>query len=371
MTHNTWMLPEGIDEAGPDEAFQIEQLRRRCLDQMQGWGYRLIMPPMAEFTDVLLTGVGADLDLQTLKVTDQLSGRQLGIRADMTPQAARMDARQGNGINRLCYCGSTLQARPDQPGDSRAPIQVGAELFGHADLAADLEVIRLLLELTESLQLPERTLDVGHVAVFAEVMSQVPPRCRREVEQALSTKDATLLTQAELPAPIHAQAMALILCHGGVDCLSDLRQAFPTLTAVFDACEQLAGAVNDACTIHFDFAEGRGAHYHTGMVFSLYAKDEPSALARGGRYDAIGASFGTARPATGFSADLRLWQRYQPAMAAQTPILAPNDPDPALKRKVAELRAAGEIIMTDLSDSAESGRRRLVKQNHQWTIENT
>lgn len=371
MLKNTWMLPEGIDEAGPEHAQQIETLRRNSLDRMRAWGYQLIMPPMAEFTDVLLTGVGADLDLQTLKVTDQLSGRQLGIRADMTPQAARMDARSGQGINRLCYCGSTLQARPDKPGDSRAPIQVGAELFGFAGLDADLEVIGLLLELTDTLNLPARTLDIGHVAVFAALMQQVPETARRDVEQALSTKDTSLLAQADLPEPVAKRAMALIQSHGGVECLDSLRTVFPELPEVFDACEQVALAVSDLCDLHFDFAEGRGAHYHTGLVFSLYARDEADALARGGRYDAIGASFGQARPATGFSADLRLWHRYQSVATADAPILAPLDSDPALARTIAQLRAAGEVIMTDLGNAAAPGQRRLVKQNHQWTIENT
>lgn len=369
MAQNTWMLPEGIDEAGPEQAFEIEALRRSSLDRMASWGYQLIMPPMAEFTDSLLTGVGADLDLQTLKVTDQLSGRLLGIRADMTPQAARLDARTGQGVNRLCYCGSTLQARPEKPGDSRAPIQIGAELFGHGSLAADLEVIRLLLALMEPLDTPQMTLDVGHVALFAAVMAQVPAEQTREVEQALATKDISLLTQMQLPEPVQSQAMALIQFQGSVDCLDSLQAAFPNLAEVFDDCRAVAQAV--PAQVHFDFAEGRGAHYHTGLVFSLYAKDQASALARGGRYDAVGADFGSARSATGFSADLRLWQQYQPQQTRPQPIAAPADDDPALAAEVARLRGLGEIIMTDLAEDAAPCTRRLIKQNHQWTIENT
>ncbi len=368
---NTWMLPEGINEAGPKQAIQIETLRRSSLDRMASWGYRLIMPPMAEFTDSLLTGVGAELDLQTLKVTDQLSGRQLGIRADMTPQAARLDARHGQGVNRLCYCGSTLQAKPEKPGDSRAPIQIGAELFGHGSLAADLEVIQLLLSLMDPLQTPQLTLDVGHVAVFASLMEQIPATKQREVEQALATKDQTLLGAMQLPHDVHQKAATLMGAQGSVDCLNDLRRAFPALQTVFDDCQAVSDAIGSHINVHFDFAEGRGAHYHTGLVFSLYAKDQPTALARGGRYDSVGADFGSTRPATGFSADLRLWQDYQRDCDSPAPISAPADNDPALAEFISRLRAEGEIIMTDLAGDAAACSRRLIKQNHQWTIENT
>lgn len=368
MSNNTWMLPEGIDEAGPDLAHQIETLRRQSLDRMASWGYQLIMPPMAEFIDSLLTGVGADLDLQTLKVTDQLSGRMMGIRPDMTPQAARLDARSGSGINRLCYCGSTLQARPEKLGDSRAPIQIGAELFGHGSLAADIEVINLLLDLIEPLNTPALTLDIGHVAVFAQVMAQIPATQAREVEQALATKDATLLQAMDLPKNLHHQALTLMQSQGGVECLAGLRQAFPDLADVFTACEQVAATLHGRCNVHFDFAEGRGAHYHTGLVFSLYAQDQANALARGGRYDAVGADFGRARPATGFSADLRLWQSYQPHVAQPQAISAPADDDPELASEIARLREAGEVIVIDLEPGTNSCARRLVKQNHQWTI---
>ena len=198
MKNNAWMLPEGIDEAGPEQARAIEILRRQCIDRMQRWGYQLIMPPMVEFTESLLTGAGAELELQTLKVIDQLSGRLMGIRADMTPQAARLDARSGQGINRLSYCGSTLQARPARPGDSRAPIQIGAELFGYSGLDADLEIIQLLLELLSELDTAELTLDVGHVALFAEVIAQVDPAEQHLLEQALASKDETLLKHCAL-----------------------------------------------------------------------------------------------------------------------------------------------------------------------------
>ena len=369
MKNNAWMLPEGIDEAGPEQARAIEILRRQCIDRMKRWGYQLIMPPMVEFTESLLTGAGAELELQTLKVIDQLSGRLMGIRADMTPQAARLDARSGQGINRLSYCGSTLQARPARPGDSRAPIQIGAELFGYSGLDADLEVIQLLLELLTELDTGELTLDVGHVALFAEVVAQVDPSEQHLLEQALASKDETLLKQCSLTTGAMNQAQTLLACQGSVECLVDLKKAFPNQADVFEACERIAQVTDGQVNLHFDFAEGRGASYHTGLVFSLYADNEATPIARGGRYDSDGSDFGTPRPATGFSADLRLWQGYMPKQTRPQPISAPVIQDAELAELIKTLRAQGEVIQFDLDGSAPCSRR-LVKLNHQWTIEN-
>ena len=369
MKNNAWMLPEGIDEAGPEQARAIEVLRRQCIDRMQRWGYQLIMPPMVEFTESLLTGAGAELELQTLKVIDQLSGRLMGIRADMTPQAARLDARSGQGINRLSYCGSTLQARPARPGDSRAPIQIGAELFGHSGLDADLEIIQLLLELLAELETGELTLDVGHVALFAEVIAQIAPPSNTCWNKPWPAKMKPCSINAALSADAMSQAQALLACQGSVECLADLKKAFPNQADVFEACERIAQVTDGQVNLHFDFAEGRGASYHTGLVFSLYADNEASQLP--GADDTIldGSDFGTPRPATGFSADSALWQGYMPTQTLAQPISAPVVQDADLAELIKTLRAQGEVIQFDLDGSAPCTRR-LVKLNHQWTIEN-
>ena len=369
-TSTTWLLPDGIDEAGPRAAAEIEHLRRVCLDRMRTFGYQMVIPPMVEFVDSLLTGVGRDLGLQTLKVTDQLSGRQLGIRADMTPQAARMDARTGEGINRLCYCGSTLKARPQKLGDSRAPIQIGAELFGHDGLGADLEILSLLLDLTDALGLPRLTLDVGHVDLYRLAIATVAADQTGEAERALAQKDSSQLTELALEPSVEASLLRLMHTQGGPDCLDALRDAFPGADDALDQCQTLAGALAGRVNLHFDFAEGRGSHYHTGLVFALYAPDEAAPLAQGGRYDAAGEAFGTRRAATGFSADLRLWQSHAKlGLAAPMPITAPNLEDPSLTEAIAALRMQGEIVITDFDGTA-TCTRRLRKTGTQWTIEN-
>ncbi|MGB0957259.1 MAG: ATP phosphoribosyltransferase regulatory subunit [Litorivicinus sp.] len=370
-TSTTWLLPDGIDEAGPKAAADIEYLRRICLDRMQSFGYQMVIPPMVEFVDALLTGVGRDLDLQTLKVTDQLSGRQLGIRADMTPQAARMDARTGQGINRLCYCGSTLKARPSKLGDSRAPIQIGAELFGYEGLGADIELITLLLELTDALGLPMLTLDVGHVDLYRLAISTVPEAKRDAAEQALAQKDASQLAALALDDTANQRLRVLMDTQGGAGCLTGLADAFPEAADALEQCTTLATALDGRVNLHFDFAEGRGAHYHTGLVFALYAPDEAAPLAQGGRYDAAGEAFGTRRAATGFSADLRLWQLHAKLdLATPAPIAAPHLEDPSLTEAIAALRLQGEIVITDFDQNA-THTRRLVKAGTQWTIEKT
>ena len=374
-SNTRWLLPDGIDEANPQRAEAIESIRRHCLDRMRNYGYQLVIPPMVEFVDSLLTGVGRDLGLQTLKVTDQLSGRQLGIRADMTPQAARMDARSGSGANRLCYCGSTLKAKPAKLGDSRAPIQIGAELFGVEGTGADLEIIDLMQDQVSGLDLGHLTLDMGHVDLYRHLIAQVPPQFQTAVESALAAKDLTRLNDVELQSDLTRQLTALVTLQGDTECLGPLRDALPWAEAAIAHCMEVAEHIRtcwgDRVDLHFDFAEGRGSHYHTGLVFALYADHHATPIAQGGRYDAAGSDFGSTRAATGFSADLRTWQDLSTrASATSQPIGAPNLRDLDLYQAVAQLREQGEIVITEFETDLSNYTRRLVKVGDQWTIEN-
>lgn len=367
MSTEIWQLPDGIDETAGEQALAVENLRRRSLDRMGAWGFELIMPPMVEFTDALLTGVGADLDLQTLRVTDQLSGRQMAIRPDMTPQVARFDARQTSQPRRLCYCGSVLRARPEKAGDSRAPIQIGAEIFGVAPLSADLEVIGLLLDLLTHMGIDDLTLDVGHVGLFQSLVKDVPGSLRSAVEQALAQKDLTQLKQLGLPEAQFKSLAALIRHQGPVACLDALGQAGMDADAIAQ-CRELANHLKGRVAVHFDFAEHRGASYHTGLVFSLYSQRASTPVARGGRYDAVGVAFGQPRPATGFSADLRTWQALADTPKPATHVVqAPLVDDPELTAKITALRDQGVCVVLGHAGGLQATHT-LDKIDNQWTM---
>ena len=354
-----WLLPEGISDVLPSEARFLEQLRRAALDLYRSYGYELVVPPLLEYTDSLLTGVGADLDLRTLKLVDQVSGRLLGLRADITPQVARIDAHILNraGVVRLCYAASVLHARPLHPLATREPFYVGAELFGHASVQADAEVLELAVRSLRLAQVAELRFDLGHTRILRSLL-ELDPAARQQAEEivaALSAKDVAALgplTDA-LAAPARSALRALIRLHGDRRVLSDARAALPAMPPVVAALDELDRLVAvlerlDAA-ISVDLADLHGFRYHTGATFAAYAAGWPVALARGGRYDDVGRAFGRARPATGFSIDLRELARLRQGASARA-ILAPVGSDGALAALVERLRAAGEIVIQRLAD---------------------
>lgn len=389
-TSNRWLLPEGIDELLPPRAAELEGLRRLLLDLFASWGYELIMPPFIEFLDSLLTGTGHDLDLQTFKITDQLSGRLMGIRADMTPQAARIDAHQLRREEpaRLCYIGTVLRTRPDSSGGSRDPVQVGAELFGHGGIESDIEIISLMLEVLRSAGITAPHLDIGHVGIFRSLVrqAQLSPAAESDLFDALHRKARAeideLLAAVQVPAQIRAMLAVLPDLHGGVEVLAEagerLQEANGEVQAALASLRGIAAGIQcrfPDLPLHFDLAELRGYRYHTGAVFAAFAPGYGRELARGGRYDEIGRVFGGSRPATGFSADLKalavLGVREQAEPAG---IFVNWSDDPALIAEVARLRHSGERVVWALPGQVGDARamgcdRRLVQSSdNTWQV---
>jgi ATP phosphoribosyltransferase regulatory subunit len=307
-----WVLPEYIEDILPAEAMKIEAVRRKILDLFFSRQYELVMPPLLEYMDSLLTGTGHDLELRTFKVVDQLSGRMMGIRADLTPQVARIDAHLLNreGVTRLCYCGSVLHTRPAGPSATREPIQIGAEVYGEAAVEADLEILQLLCQALELAGVRNARIDIGHVAVFRSIAqaAHVAPHAEAALFEALQKKDVPALKELTKKLDSKTKEALLLLpeLYGGAEVLElaekrlpklpELTRALGTLRKLARACRVPAG---------FDLAELRGYHYHSGVVFDAYCDGVSGAVARGGRYDEVGKAFGRARPATGFSIDLR------------------------------------------------------------------
>jgi len=307
-----WVLPEYIEDILPAEAMRIENLRRKILDLFFAKKYELVMPPLLEYTDSLFTGAGHDLELRTFKVVDQLSGRMMGVRADITPQVARIDAHLLNrkGVTRLCYCGSVLHTRPRGPGATREPIQVGAELYGEAGVAADVEILQLLCAALDAAAVKKPRIDIGHVAVFRSIAQSAEVKAEVEVElfEALQRKDLPALQKLTKSFPAKTRDALLLLpdLYGGAEVLDIAEKKLPKLAGLTRALADLR-KIAKACTVpvSLDLAELRGYHYHSGAVFDAYCNGVTGAVARGGRYDDAGKAFGRARPATGFSIDLR------------------------------------------------------------------
>jgi ATP phosphoribosyltransferase regulatory subunit len=307
-----WVLPEYIEDILPAEAKRIENLRRKILDLFFSKKYELVMPPLLEYVDSLLTGTGHDLELRTFKMVDQLSGRMMGVRADITPQVARIDAHLLNrrGVTRLCYCGSVLHTRPAAPGATREPIQIGAEMYGEAGVAADVEMLELLCRALELAGVRKARVDIGHVAVFRAIAKAARVRPEREVElfEALQRKDTPEIKNLSrsLKSAYREALLMLPGLYGGAEVLDEAEKKLPRLPEVKKALATL-GRLAKACKFpaSFDLAELRGYHYHSGVVFDAYCDGVAGAVARGGRYDEVGRAFGRARPATGFSIDLR------------------------------------------------------------------
>jgi ATP phosphoribosyltransferase regulatory subunit len=384
-----WLLPEGIEETLPEEARRLERLRRRLLDEFTGWGYELVMPPLIEYLDSLLTGTGSDLDLQTFKLTDQLTGRLMGIRPDMTPQTARIDAHylKRSAPVRLCYAGSVLHTRPDEFGGSREPLQIGAELFGHQGAESDAEVLSLMVRTLDLVGIIAPHLDLGHVGVFRGLARAVGLRAETEADVfgALQRKARgevlALLARAGVSAKDSGQIAALLDLSGGAEVLTMAQTRYSANAAVLRALDDL-GAVARLVSaqpgmpaLHFDLAELSGYQYYTGIVFSAYVSGHGWAIAKGGRYDGVGRAFGRERAATGFGADLRQLLRYcSDCGDTLGGILAPVGEDAALREEVARLRATGERVVSELPGASAvpaelSCDRRLVRQGSSWVIQ--
>lgn len=357
-----WLLPEFIEDVLPAEAARIESLRRQLLDLFQVHGYQYVIPPMLEYMESLITGTGYDLDLATFKVVDQLTGRLMGVRADMTPQAARIDAHMLNhqGVSRLCYAGTVLRTKPDGLARTREPLQLGAELFGHAGIESDIEVQRLMIKSLQLLGLKELHIDFSHVGIFESLVDagKINASLEQALYAALQSKDKASV--ASLASGLDAQTQQALVCltelNGDVTILDKAALMLPPLPAITEAINSMRAVAEQLADMHvhigFDLSELRGYHYHSGMVFAAYAHGYAGPIALGGRYDEVGVAFGRARPATGFSLDLRgAVLALAPAQLAST-ILAPAGNDAALLQAIDALRAQGQVVMQALPNSA-------------------
>lgn len=379
-----WLLPEYVEDILPPYSGQAEALRRRLLDLFDGYGYDLVVPPLVEFLDSLLTGAARDLDLKTVKVVDGLSGRMMGIRADMTPQAARIDSHLINheGVARLCYAGPVLRTKPAGLA-SREPFQLGAELFGHAGIEADLEIQELLLAALDNAGVPDARLSLGHAGLFRALVAgaELSEARAAALHVALRGKDVPEVEalSADLAAPWQAAFRQLPGLYGGVEALQRARDVLPEQPAIRRALEQLehlfaAGNAEGKASIAVDLSDLRGDGYHNGATFAAYAGGQARAVALGGRYDGAGGVFGRGRPATGFSLDLRQILDCLAEPAPRGGILAPCVADVGLRARIAELRAMGERVVIELpgqeAHGAESGcDRALVKTDTGWIVE--
>jgi ATP phosphoribosyltransferase regulatory subunit len=356
---SAWVLPDHIADVLPSEARHIEELRRGLLDTARGYGYELVMPPLLEHLESLLTGTGEALDLQTFKLVDQLSGRTLGLRADSTPQVARIDAHLLNrqGVARLSYCGPVVHTRIDRPLASREPLQFGAEIYGHAGMEADLEVVELAQACLRGAGVTELLLDLADVRVIDAVLAPVALSAAQvsRIHAALATKDAAELAMLarELPEAVRRDLCALPRLFGDVSVLEAARQTLtpsPALHAALDSLQWLAAQVQ-GLRVSIDLADLRGYAYYTGMRFALFASGshgragQAVELARGGRYDEVGAIFGRKRPAVGFSLDLKELVAALAPRPLVAAIRAPWGMDASLREAIAALRAKGHTVV--------------------------
>jgi ATP phosphoribosyltransferase regulatory subunit len=389
---HTWRLPDGIDEVLPPDAWSLEQLRRRILDLFVAWGYQYVEPPLVEFLDSLLVGSGNDLELQTFRMVDQRSGRMLGIRADMTSQAARIDAAslRSEGSQRICYAGTVVHANPTGVLESRVRYLAGAELFGAGDVEADAEVVALMVDTLQCAGIDAPVIELGHVGIFRSLAAA--GKCDRALEEALfnalqrkAKPDLEeLLAGSKVRKPIAAAILALPDLLGDAAILERARLRFAalpsTVNAALDELQTLADAVAQRCKqvkVRFDLCELTGYGYHTGAVFAAYSENYGRAVARGGRYDSVGVSFGRARPATGFDVDLKRLPRT-PATAAHGAVWAPGlrwvaaTRRGALWARIGELRGAGEQVIGALDAHEEPAARcdrELVWKNAAWQVQ--
>ncbi len=379
-----WLLPEYVQDMLPDEAWRVEQMRAQFLEFLRRHGYQLVVPPLLEYAESLLIDGSDDMDLRSFKLVDQLSGRTLALRADITPQVARIDAHLLNrqGVARLCYAGSVLHTQPAGLTRTRELLQIGAELYGHGGLESDLEIQQLMLQALDLLGIKDVHLDLGHVGVFRALVSHagLDRGLEGELFTALQSKDTAALlglTQA-LDAALRDALLALPTLYGNcTEVLARARKALPKhagITAALNGLEMISSKLKPlVSSVGIDLADLRGYHYHSGMVFAAYHAGSHDAIALGGRYDDVGKSFGRARAATGFSMDLRQLYRLLPPQAGKQGICAPRLDDASLRDKVAELRAAGEMVVVDLVGNAALRKelqcdRELVLRDGAWQV---
>ena len=379
-----WLLPEGMDELVPPDSLRLERMRRSLLDLFARWGYEIVIPPYIEYLESLLTGTGEDLELHTFKLIDQLTGRMMGVRADMTPQVARIDARRlrRGGPSRLCYVGTVLHTLPEGISGGRSPVQTGAELYGHSGWESDCEIVCLMLEALALSGVGPVHLDMGHVGIFRALARRAALPHEREISlhEALQRKAGAevrgLLDAWEVEAecadalsglveldgdPSILERAGSVLAHGGEEVGRGLSDLSALVRAVCARCPDVE--------LHVDLAELRGYRYHTGFVFAAFVPGYGREVARGGRYDEIGSVFGRSRPATGFSADLKTLIALQTSGAEpadEDVVTAPWSDDPALHDAVRELRSHGERVIQCLPGEVPSGTRHLIRRGRQW-----
>ena len=382
---SAWLLPEYIADVLPSEARRIEELRRQWLDLARTYGFELVMPPLLEHLESLLSGTGRELDLKTFKLVDQLSGRTLGLRADTTPQVARIDAHLLNrqGVTRLCYCGPVLHTKPQGPHATREPLQFGAEIFGHAGLEADLEIQELAVGGLLAAGAQALTLDLGDARIVRAVLAGLPLHAEAltGLVQALTTKDRSLVKElsSACPAATRAALLALLDLYGGVEVLDEASRVLPDRPALKAALADLrwiSGHVAQAypdVSLGFDLSDMSGYAYYSGVRFAIYAQGAANALARGGRYDEVGAIFGRNRPAVGFSLDLKNLVASAAVPPARAAITAPWGEAAGLRAAVRELRARGETVLCILPGHEHEAQefdcdRELVEVHGQWVL---
>lgn len=385
------MLPAGIGEVLPPDAYELELLCRRMLDQFDSWGYELVMPPLIEYLESLLTGTGEDLDLKTFKITDQLSGKMMGIRADMTPQVARIDSKilKQDSPTRLCYFGTTLHTRPRAQGGTRAPLQVGAELFGHAGVQSDAEILSLMLKTLEIAGVKHAHVDIGHVGIYHRLVKLLGISSAQEaviyscLQRKATPELRQILREWSVSTELAGAVLLLTEMHGDNRVLDEAKAAYAAIDKGIVSCIDELGQIAELTSGHasdtsllFDLADLKGYKYHNGMMFTAYIHGQGQGIAFGGRYDGIGKEFGRSRPATGFSADLKLLfdlvarpDRKRPA------IFAPVSSLPGQQLAVSELRKQGERVIFELPGQTGSARqmqcdRELYFEQGKWKVRN-
>ncbi|MFT3733953.1 MAG: ATP phosphoribosyltransferase regulatory subunit [Rhodocyclaceae bacterium] len=379
MVMPRWALPEHFEDVLPVEAQRMERLRRVLLDELRLHGYQLVIPPSVEHMDALASGTGHDMDDSTWKVVDRISGRTLGLRADMTPQMTRIDAHVLNrhGVTRLCYAGSVVHTMPRSMTASREPLQIGAELFGHAGIEADVEVLRLVARSLQLAGAETLRIDIGHMGLFRALTRHAGLDAAAEevLYGILQAKDVPALREFVAAHPAASVLLPLPGLYGGADVLVRAMSELPDVPGIRDALGELLHLAKHLpdLPLSFDLADLRGYHYHTGIVFAAYSGKSPAAVALGGRYNEVGKAFGRARPATGFSMDLRDLIRLGQDASAAGAVLAPCEGDAALLAAVAALRAQGEIVMSELPGHSGNWReagcdRRLECKDGAWRV---
>lgn len=385
-TKNRWLLPEGVEEILPKQAWQIEQFRRKVLDLYRSWGYELVIPPLIEYSESLLIGMGSDMDLQSFKLTDQFSGRTLAIRADITPQTARIDAHswKQEGPTRLCYIGTVVHTKPKSQLASRTPIEVGAELYGDASLYGDVEIISLMLNTVQTASVESVHLDLGHVGIYRDLVALTSLSTDAQAllfdafDRKAKTEIAAILADKTIDADVAAWILALVDLNGDLSVLTLAKQVLkgaPSSVLMAITClENIVSQVQKrfpSVPMYVDLAELRGYQYHTGLVFAAYVEGVGHAVANGGRYDNIGAAFGRARPATGFSANVKALLTCMPEETVAGIIIAVEQNDASLAGYIQQLRAQGRrvIVLSPDASIPENSTQKIVNENGQWQLQ--